>query len=316
MLVRILVLIAPVLLGAGAGMVRLFDSTESAVHHLNRYALYFAFPALVFAGIVDQRFELDAGPAFWAVVPVCLVLSLVCVRLGARMLGVSRDGGTIALVTSFGNVAYLGLPFLAQFVGPEALGVGSLAVALNVTGSMIFGPYLLLRWSGADTSVSPFRRAVRQPLLWAPVLGFLGRLAPDDVRAVLHGVTEPVGQSAAPVALFVLGLYLHANRSAIRRATFSTWAHVAAKLVLLPAWTGAACWLAVRQGWLAHLDAQVFFLLSCMPAAITTFAIVKEFEGGGGLRRENVERVTQTIVVSTLLSAATLPAALWISQQF
>ena len=304
MATRAAVLVAPVALGALAGRVRLFGDVRGAMAALNRYALYFAFPALVFAGIVDADLGGRLDAAFLAVVPVSLALTLVLVRaLGGRLSGTRRDAGSIALVTSFGNVAYLGLPFVAQFLGAELVGLASVAVALYVTCSMLVGPYLLLRWSGASAGGGTLRRALTQPLLWAPVIGFAMQLVPDEVAGGAKAITGPIGASAAPVALFVLGLYLHAEIGQLRRVGRAAFVHVAFKTVALPAVTFGVCWLLRRYASLDADAARVFFVLSAMPAAITTFAIAKEFERG-------VERVTQTIVLSSVLATVWLPLAL------
>ena len=301
MLTRALVLLTPALLGALAGGLRLFERPDAAVGHLNRYALYVAFPALVFVGLADASFALPAGGYFYLVVPAALGLSLTLVRLVGR----GPERGSLALVASFGNVAYLGLPLVEQTFGASALGVASLAVAVHVTLAMLLGPWLLLRWGRAPGGARRGTGALlRQPLLWAPFAGLLARRLPDHAAAGLLAVLRPIGASAAPVALFLLGLYLHTHAAGLRKIERATVAHVATKLLLLPAVTLALCGLGRGFGWLRPLDAQVLVLLSAMPAAITTFAIAQELGVG-------VARVTQTVVASSFASLAPVPLVLW-----
>lgn len=306
MLVRALVLLLPPLLGFLAGATRLFGRPDLAVTHLNRYAMYFAFPALVFAGLADAHFALPTGPAFWLVVPAAL--AVVLSGLGALGRGPAR--GSLALVASFGNVAYLGLPVVAQVLGTQALGTASLAVAIHITLSMSLGPWLLMRWgraAGARRAEAPLRTLLGQPLLWAPVLGLAARSLPASLRTSTVEVVGPVGASAAPVALFLLGLYLHTHRRSLWRMDRSSWLHVATKLLAVPGVTLALTALGGRLGWLTPLEAQVLLLLAAMPAAITTFAIAQELEIG-------VARVTQTIVASSLLCVVTVPAFFWLGR--
>jgi len=303
-LTRALVLLAPPLLGWFAGALRLFDRPQRAVAHLNRYALYFAFPALVLAGLADASFGLPRGVFFWALVPAALALVL----LGIGWLGSGPARGPLALVASFGNVAYLGLPVVEQTLGPHALGTASLAVAIHVTLSMLLGPWLLVRWGTLHErrSSRPGRRALlRQPLLWAPVVGLGARLLPEGARVLVVAVAQPIGASAAPIALFLLGLYLHTHRRALRQVDSVTVLLVATKLLVVPGVTFALGLLGYQLGWLTSVEAQVLLLLAAMPAAITTFAIAQELETG-------VARVTQAIVASSLLCIGTVPLAFWL----
>ena len=291
MTLRALILLTPVLLGALAGRAGLFAKPDMAIRHLNRYALYFGFPALVLVGILDAGFELPTQWQFWTLVPSVLCVALVIIRaLGGR------EAGTMALVASFGNVAYLGLPVVEQAFGAQQLGVASLIVAMHVTLSMIFGPLLLLRWSG-EAGAFAWRKVLAQPLLWAPLIGLLGRSAPDAVREGIAAVLSPIGSSAAPVALFLLGLYLWTNRRALARVRAATLAHAAIRIVLIPGLTGVG---AIALG-VPH--ARVFVVLACMPAAITTFAIAEDLGVGK-------TRIAQTIVLTSLLAVLTIPATI------
>lgn len=297
-------LLLPVLAGVGAGAVRIFDDPKSAIGHLNRYALYFAFPALVFRGIANAQFALPTAPTFWLTVPVALAVALGLLRALARVLGVPRDSGSMALVVSFGNVAYLGLPIAERALGEAAVGVASLAVAIHVLFAMAVGPTLLLRWSGRAAEKGAMGRLLRQPLLWAPVVGLAVRAAPDLVGSTLSELLGPIGASAAPVALFLLGLYLHGNARELAGVDRSALTHAAGKVLMLPTVTLCAVLAARAAGLLPELEAKVLVLLSAMPTAITTFAISHDF--GVGERR-----VTQAIVLSTLIAALTVPAVVF-----
>lgn len=292
---RIASLVLPLLLGAVAGRARLFADPDRAIQHLNLFALHFAFPALVFVGIADARFSLPDQVGFYATVPLALGAALVVVRALGR-----EHAGTLALVVSFGNVAYLGLPLVARLLGDHAVGLASLAVAIHVALSMSVGPALLTRWSRGTAVEAGWRALLRQPLLLAPFVGLGARALPPEASSVLVELLRPLGAAAAPVAIFLLGLYLHRHRRALVLDGVAL-GHVAAKTLLLPLLTFAWALLFHAVGVLAVLEAQVLVLLAGMPAAITTFAIAQRFGVGEA-------RVSQAIVASTLASALTLAA--------
>ena len=288
----------PVFLGALAGWGGLFADPDSAIGALNRYALYVAFPALIAAGLTGEAFTVPTDPGFWLIVPVAMGLTAGLAGAMGRLPGLRGRAGTLALVGIFGNVAYVGLPLCEQVLGPSIVGLASLAVSIFVVCSLLLGPTLLLAWSpGAVADRSPLASVIRQPLLWSPLLGLVLRWTPWMAGA--HDLLTPVGRSAAPVALFLLGLYLYANRS-VARPSLAGVAHVGLKLAVFPGILALLCWVALDHGLLKMQAAQVFLLLAATPTAIATFALSVEFDSGQ-------EDVAQGIVLSTLVSALTLP---------
>jgi malonate transporter and related proteins len=297
-----LALVAQVLLGVLAGGLRLFPEPEAAIDHLNRYALYIAFPALVCAGLLSSELALPTTPGFWLSVPLVLAVTALAARAA-----LPRQAPTIALILAFGNVAYLGLPVVEQVLGREALPIASLSVAVHVLLALSIGPALLLRWGGSDRPLrAVLGRVARQPLLWAPLVGLAARPLPAQALEAMDAVLTPLGRSAAPVALFLLGLYLYVNRARMRQVDGGDVAHVMFKVVLMPALTFGLVWALAQAGWLGSLEARVLAILSAMPAAITTFAIARDLDVGA-------ERASRAVVSTTLASALTIPLTVWAS---
>lgn len=295
---RVGALVLPLLLGALAERRRLFAEPDRAIAHLNVYALYVAFPALVYVGIADARFALPTSLGFYVLVPLALAITLGFTRVFAR-----SAAGTVALVVTFGNVAYLGLPLVQRVLGDAVVGVASLAVAIHVSLSMLLGPWLLLRWSGSE-GAAPIAAVLRQPLTYAPFVGLTARALPDELVAGTVALLEPLGASAAPVAMFLLGLYLHRHRDALRLDAV-VLRHVVLKLCVLPAVTFGLAFGLRELGRLEAVEARVLVLLAAMPAAISTFAIAERF--GVGERR-----VCQAVVATSWISTLTIPLAAWL----
>lgn len=288
-------LLAPVALGAALGRARLFADPDAALDALNRVALHVAFPALVVATLGAPGARAAHGPAFYALVPAALALTLGA----ARALSPRRAAGSVALVVAFGNTAYLGLPFVAAVLGPGALPTAAVAVAVHVALAMTVGPALLLRWSGRAAGPALLSKLARQPLVWSPLVGLALRLAPEPASEPLRAVLAPLGGTAAPLSMLLLGLYLERHGRDLR-ATASVAAHVGARLVLSPAVTLALAAAARARGLLEPEEARVLVVLSAMPAAITTFSIALEHDQGA-------DDVAAAVVASTLGSAVTLP---------
>ena len=305
---RIAPLALPALLGFASARMRLIRDVPSAIGALNVLALYFAFPALVARSLADSNFTLPTQWGFWLVVPLSQVLIVTTAVLLSRALRESEAAGTLALVGLFGNVAYLGLPYVSAVHGPELAGVAALAVALHVAAAVSLGPLLLVRWGGGQAQLS-VRRVFTQPLLWAPVVGLAARALPDGPREAGLALIAPLSAAAAPIALFMLGLYLYQQRAALFRVHWNTSAHVALRLLLAPVLTALLCLVAATLDAIQPEHTAVLILLAGMPAAITTFSFAREFDIGQ-------QRIAATIVQSTLLAVVSLPALAWLASHW
>ncbi len=288
-------LLIPVLLGVLCARLRLMRDLRAGIAALNVFALYFGFPALIVSGLIRSDFQLPTDIGFWLAIPVSLTLVVAAAKALAG--GDRKQAGTLALLGLFGNVAYLGLPFCIAVFGEELAGVCSLAVSIHVAIAVSVGPLLLARWSGDVGGSEVVTRVLRQPLFWAPFIGVGLRAFPSFATAAIPAV-NPLGQAAAPVALFMLGLYLYERRTEMRRPAPR---EVLLVLGLSPAITATVV-LAFRSfGLLADPQlAAVIVVLAAMPAAITTFSIAHDAGA-------DTDRVAATIVQSTLLALGSLP---------
>lgn len=304
MLERILPLFALIGLGALCAGVRLFPSTERAIEVLNRFALYVGFPLLIVAGLASDALVLPDGPGYYVlhgVGAVAMLALVVLITAGARALRDER--GAITLGALFGNIAYLGIPFCRSALGEGAAGLAALSAAIHIALAMGVGPFLLLRWNrgaGSASLKTILGQLARQPLVWSPLVGLLVRATPGDIRRGILTVADPMGRAAGPVALFMLGLYLYAQRRRLLGAGLGAIALSTLKLAVYPAlMVGLA--LVTASVWpLAPLERAVLILQAGMPVAITTFALAEEYGTGR-------ELLAGAIVLSTLVSLVTLP---------
>ena len=278
-------LILAVLAGASCGVLKLFPNPEAAIATLNRFCLYLAFPALIFAGVYEADLAVAASPGFVAATLLPSVVLLGLVALLSR--GVEPDArAALGIGSMLGNIAYLGIPISAALVGPQAVGLASVSAALHIVFSIPLGSWVLLRWGrparGDGTGASkPLSAIVRQPLVWSPILAVLARLLlPSAVVDPVLPPAEWIGAAASPVALVMIGLYLHTHRREIVRLRWADAALIGAKLVVLPTLAFVAAWLGLRQGWLTNDAARVVVVQAAMPTAITAFALAEEYRVG------------------------------------
>ena len=281
-------LILAVLAGALFGALELFPAPEAAIAALNRLCLYLAFPALIFAGVYEADLALAAAPGFVAasLLPSLTLLGLVAVLTR----GVEPEArAALGLGSMLGNIAYLGIPISAALVGPQAVGLASVSAALHVVLSIPLGSWVLLRWgraghpsTGDDKDTShPLAAIVRQPLVWAPIVAVLAQLlVPPAWVAPLIPPAKWIGAAASPVALVMIGLYLHTHRRELVRLRWTDAGLIAGKLVVLPALAFGFVSLGLARGWLELDAAKVAVVQAAMPTAITAFALAEEYGVG------------------------------------
>lgn len=304
---RLAVLAIPVFMGFLVARLHLIENVGSAIGGLNVYSLYVGFPALIAAGIITGRFDVSSNVGFWVAVPI-LDIALVMVCLLAARFAPGRQAGTLALVCLFGNTAYLGLPFVVSIFGESVRGPAALLVAIQVAIAAGVGPVVLVAWSGRAGQRVTARQIVGQPLLWAPILGVVARWFPSGVRSGLATALAPLAASAAPLAMFVLGLYLFDQRGLMRRAEPGVWVHVAVRLLVGPVLTFLVCLALVEWASLDRTAARILVVLGGVPAAVTTFAIAQQSDVAPA-------RVASTVMRSSLVSLATLPVLATVAQQ-
>jgi predicted permease len=112
--------------------------------------------------------------------------------------------------------------------------------------------------------------AVKQPLVWLPVIGAMLAIAGVHLPDLIDNAVEQVGQAAGGVALFILGLMLAQNPVRLGR---DVWLNIGLKNLVQPAIIlGAA--LALRLD--PTLTKEVF-LIGVMPTAIEASVVAERY---------------------------------------
>jgi malonate transporter len=321
-------LLLPLALGIASGRHGWLASprlaSEQAMAALNRFALLVAFPSLVVATFLDPaRLEPASAPR-WPVLVLASAPLLVGVAVSSAIGGRTIGGetlpsrGTLALVALFGNSAYLGLPLVAAVLGPEALPTASVIVSVHVALTVTLGTAMLEPTSaeGATRSRDLGRLArtlITSPLAMSPIVGValatvlaaVG-LSEHPTALALFRALELLGKTASPLGIFVLGLFL-GMRPPTLTGPRGQLAFVLVRLVVVPL---ATILLALALRAVVPIDREALrtlVLLASVPAAISTFAMAEQAGA-------DAEAVARAIVTTSVLSLATLPACLAVTE--
>lgn len=283
---QILEITAPVFLLGFAGYVWGRMKLEFDLSFITRLALNFSTPCLIFAVLVKVEIDKDA------VRDVLLAALAAYALLGLLAWGGLKASGlairTFFAPAVFANTGNVGLP-VAFF----AYGEKGLAFAIVIFAVMIILAFTIGIYVTAGTGV---QNVLRQPLVYASVLGGVFAFNDWGLPAWALNSLELAGQIAIPLMLLTLGVSI-ANLTV--RDIGQAAAVSLAKL-------GAASVVAVAVTWsfgLTDAAKGVVILQLIMPAAVTNYLLAERYQTQPG-------RVAGLVVVSTLMSVAAIPVCL------
>lgn len=242
---------AGLILGYAAGLRKIVDNHN--VKSLITFLMSFALPCSLFAAISHTSGLELAGQRLFAALLAFVFLTTYAVTFflarSSERLGHS-DSATLALTLAFPNATAVGLPLLQSAYGAGALVASATAIAV---GAVTISPITLAIMESATAAghqasfaqrlAAATWRAVKRPVVWAPLLGILAVLLHTTLPAYIDRTITLLGGATAGVALFLTGLVVSAQKFRL--------CHRAALSVLLKNFGQPALCLAVAR--LVHL---------------------------------------------------------------
>jgi malonate transporter and related proteins len=299
--------LVPVFFGMGLGYIGGWsrDLDNKHVGELNALVMDFAVPAAIFATVVQaSRSTLFGQLPLAAILSLSmLILYVLTYLMVRRVYGVPPGEASVqALTTSLPNYASAGLPLIAALLGAAHL--VSVAVAI-ACGSIVVSPITLIILSktsqkpGQGGIGSAFLSTFKKPIVLAPLVAVAFVLTGIGLPEPLQRSFSLMGQVGGGAALFLTGLILSAQK--LRLGTSVNIQTLVANVVhpLLAfglAWAFAVSPLTMREA----------IVLSALPVGF--FGILFGLRFGIAS-----EVVGTTLIASTVLSAVTLAAAIYLT---
>ena len=283
-------------LGALAGQLKLFEHPRYAVSSLNTFLLYFAFPCLIYGNVANSELHFlhNLGFVLAILIPSAIVVAVWAQVAQNKIIQPSTAGAAIQAAT-FGNIAYLGIPITGSLLGVEYIPLASCIAALHIVIGLTVGTYFFARVARVPiVGQSLIYSILRQPLVWASVGGISINLMGIATPAVIMEPVQWIARGAGPVALFMIGLYSHNNRSELLQLAPADAVLISSKLVLLPACTIAVSLGAQRVFDLPTDQVAAITIISLMPVGIANFSIAESLHTATGT-------MVRSIVVSTAI---------------
>jgi malonate transporter and related proteins len=225
----ILAALLPVVFVVALGMLaaRFGIIEKSAAPTFADFVVRFALPLALLGGVLRiSPDSIENTPYIISMVIGLMVPYAIAFIIGKFVFRHTLSASALqALVCAFPSMAYSGLPVLEAVVGPP----GILAVVIgNLVTSVIMIPLtLVLVQIGLGSGKAPqsagalvgrsLLDAVKQPVVWLPIIGAILALRGIHTPKVLELSFNLIGQAAAGVALFTLGLILYGQRLRVNR---------------------------------------------------------------------------------------------------
>ena len=291
-------------LGFGAGRSGFFPPEATA--YLTKFVFYFALSAMLFGfaanlSMADLLNPRAAAAYLWACGALYVLVMAIAFLRRARM----EEALIEAHCSIIGNTGFLGVPLLVVLLGPDSVPMVLLILTIDlIVFSSLFTIIITLSRDGRVDSDLPRKLLVavaKNPMVMAMVLGLAWAATGFAMPGIANDFLTLLGAAATPCALFAIGASLADKK--VERLAIVSWLSFG-KLVLHPALTAFAALV------LFGVDLQsagVLIAAAALPVAGNVFILAQHYNAGPA-------RVSATILVSTLVSIATVPVVIaWVT---
>lgn len=277
-----------------------------ALGWMNTFIVYVALPALFFQLLVKTPIErlTEWSFIFGSVFSTYVIFSIM---FGASLL-LSRGGiaeATIkGLASSYGNIGYMGPGLALIAFGEEAAVPVALIFCFENIVHFAVAPMMMALAGGGVRRPGPLivgviKKIVFHPFIIATALGVVGAYFQFQSPLPVERFLDYLARAAAPCALFAMGVTLALRP--LKRVPVELGPIAGLKLVLHP----LLCYVALS--WVGNFSETWMFsamLLAALPTATNVFVIAQQY----GVW---VERASASILLTTVISVATLTALLY-----
>ena len=285
---------------------------QAAIAGLNSFVLYFSLPAMLFrfGATTPVVSALGGGlTAVWLFCTVVMVGFSIAVTMSGRIGW--NDASFGALVATFPNTGYMGVPLLAGLLGEAAAAPAIATILLDlVFTSSLCVALSRLGVAGTHGASVAARDAlvgvVKNPLPWSIVAGIGVYVSGIELPKPVFRTVALLADAASPAALFTIGAMLaRARMTETTRAPASEVVPlVLIKLVVHPLLVLAIGLAASDLGLpLDRASLTVIVLVAALPSAANVAVLAERFGADSG-------RIARTILLSTAAAFLTFSAAI------
>lgn len=295
-------------LGYAAGKTNAFTGESARI--LNKLVLNYALPAALFLSIVKADREMLFADLQLTLVSTLVILAVFlwsyfgCYKFFRHT---RKEAAVCALIAGSPTIGFLGFAVLDPMFGATTTTGLVVAIVAIVVNAITIPIGLWLLNPAADGSATAgqkpsnaFVSAIRQPVVWAPVLAVIFVLTGIRIPAELDPSFELIAKANSGVAVFAAGLTLSAQKFVFDK---EIWYNTFVKLLLMP---GALLLVGLLVG-IEGEKLQMLVMAGALPPAFSGIII--------GSRYQTYVRVgTSSLAISTFLFMLSAPFWIWITR--
>jgi malonate transporter len=281
---------------------------ETQWHGLERLTYYVLFPVLLMQTLVKADLsKVPVAGVGGALFLSVLLMSLLCLALQPLLARFAVDGPAFSSIFQ-GAIrwqTYVALAVSGTLFGDVGLALASVAMVAMIPLGNVFSVAVLAHYASPEKrSVGSIAMTVvRNPLIWACVIGLLINVTHIPLPKLWHEVADALGRSSLAIGLLVTGAGLHLEgmfrSSLVFRSSLAASVAVFLKLVLMPV---IAVALALLFG-LTGSNLAIVTACSAVPTASSAYVLARQMGGDAPL-------LAQIITLQTILAAITMPVAI------
>lgn len=279
------------------------DFTTDQAGVLNRMVMLYALPLSLFASMVStKRSELTSDGVIAAAIAGAMVAGYAVTYVVSRYV-LKHDSAFAALAAlSVGGpaVPFVGVSVLGYLFGSSsAVPIAVAALVMNIVQVPVTIVLLSVSSRGKDSRTSAglghhIAHALKEPVVWAPVLGLILVLAGVKFPDTLNDSFKLLGSATGGVALFASGIVLFAQKVSFSRPVVAI---VLSRNVLVP----CVLWAAMAAAGASSKAIHESVVTLAIPVASISVILAVQYK-----KSERV--IASSLFISTILSVVTLGA--------
>jgi predicted permease len=271
-------------------------TNDEWINILNKFALYAAFPALIFSSLTNA--SIKGNSIDYKIILYNLILLIVLffiIYLICFIFKIEKKlRNTYILCILFGNVAYLGFPYISSIISGQEAQI-SIIIATYVFITFTFGIWILESTLHKKANIKEMiKEMIKNPLLLSVILGIIALQAHIIIPDYINKALQMLGSSASPIVLFALGIFL-VRKIKLNKKLLHSLIIASIKIIFVP-----ILFIIVNLIFIKNNSFDISIIESGMPTAITVFALSQKYP----LEKEII---VYTTIIGTILSAITLP---------
>jgi hypothetical protein len=300
------------LVALGVAAARIWAVGDKGLEWLNIFLIWFALPALIFLVVAAAPFEkLIDWPYVAATSSATITAFLLVFIISWRLLGFAFKMAVLqGTAGSYGNVGYMGLPLAVAFFGPEAAVPAALVFCFDCTVQFTLTAFLATlgherneeaHWG--EIALKILKQVFGHPFIVATILGGIASAFAFKAPGALGTILTMLMNSAGPVALFALGVTVGARQFGGIGREMPLVAGM--KTLVQPVLAFVALSLFVPD--IDPLWRDVALMMAALPTASNAFILASQY-------RAYIEGSSTAVLITTIISAITIPLLIYIIQ--